>query len=42
VNAADGMVMTVAGDTPGSPLQVRAAGKGTGGNKNFAPVHIAP
>src|SRR6266516_147204 len=34
VNAADGMAMTVAGDTPGSPVQVRAVGAGTGGNKN--------
>src|SRR6266516_4614390 len=42
VNAADGMAMTVAGDTPGSPVQVRAVGAGTGGNKNFAPVPTAP
>ncbi|HYA51082.1 MAG TPA: hypothetical protein VEG33_07910 [Streptosporangiaceae bacterium] len=41
-NAANGLVMTLVGDSSGAPLQIRSMGLGTGGNKNFKFVHSAP
>jgi len=41
-NEANGLVMTLAGDSNGAPLQIRSMGLGTGGNKNFKFVHGAP
>ena len=41
-NVANGLVMTLVGDSNGAPLQIRSMGSGTGGNKNFKLVHTAP
>jgi hypothetical protein len=41
-NVANGLVMTLVGDSNGAPLQIRSMGLGTGGNKNFKIIHTAP
>jgi hypothetical protein len=41
-NVANGLVMTLIGDSNGAPLQIRSMGHGTGDNKNFKIVHTAP
>jgi hypothetical protein len=41
-NVANGLVMTLVGDSNGAPLQIRSLGSGTGANKNFKLVHTAP
>jgi hypothetical protein len=41
-NVANGLVMTLVGDSSGAPLQIRSMGSGTGGNKNFKLVQTAP